>query len=154
MSVSYSPTPAVSFPARRSPIRPAQDAPLATVRDIASAPSVRRRIEAQRADDPAFLRPPAPPRRPEKPSRRGMVAGTVATLALSVGAGILGLSLHPDTYDGPTVIKAAVSGDSVWSMAQNVRSERPLEEIVADIERLNDISGAIHPGQRVVVPVR
>ena len=150
MSVSYSPTPAVFFPARRSPIRPAQDAPLAMVRDIASAPSVRRRIEAQRADDPAFLRP----RRPEKPSRRGMVAGTFATLALSVGAGILGLALQPDTYDGPTVIKAAVSGDSVWSMAQNVRSERPLEEIVADIERLNDISGAIHPGQRVVVPVR
>ena len=79
MSVSYSPTPAVSFPARRSPIRPAQDVPLATVRDIASAPSVRRRIEAQRADDPAFLRSPAPPRRPEKPSRRGMVAGTFAT---------------------------------------------------------------------------
>jgi putative lysM domain protein len=83
-----------------------------------------------------------------------MVAGTVATLALSVGAGILGLALQPDTYDGPTVMKAAVSGDSVWSMAQNVRSERPLEESVADIERLNDISGAIHPGQRVVVPVR
>ena len=83
-----------------------------------------------------------------------MVAGTFATLALSVGAGILGLVLQPDTYDGPTVIKAAVSGDSVWSMAQNVRSERPLEEIVADIESLNDISGAIHPGQRVVVPVR
>ena len=126
MSVSYSPTPAVSFPARRSPIRPAQDAPLATVRDIASAPSVRRRIEAQRADDPAFLRPPAPPRRPEKPSRRGMVAGTVATLALSVGAGILGLTLQPDTYDGPTVIKAAVSGDSVWrkTFAVSVRSKR------------------------------
>ena len=46
MSVSYSPTPAVSFPARRTPIRPAQDTPLATVRDIASAPSIRRRIEA------------------------------------------------------------------------------------------------------------
>ena len=149
MSVSYSPTPAVSFPARRTQIRPAQDTPLATVRDIASAPSVRRRIEAQRADDPAFLRPPAPPRRREKPSRRGMVTGAFATLALSVG-----LALQPDTYDGPTVMKAAVSGDSVWSMAQNVRSERPLEEIVADIERLNDISGAIHPGQRVVVPVR
>lgn len=113
MSVSYSPTPAVSFPARRTPIRPAQDTPLATVRDIASAPSIRRRIEAQRADDPAFLRPPAPPRRREKPSRRGMVAGAFATLALSVGAGVLGLALQPDTYDGPTVMKAAVSGDSV-----------------------------------------
>ena len=39
MSVSYSPTPAVSFPARRTPIRPAQDTPLATVRDIAPRPS-------------------------------------------------------------------------------------------------------------------
>ena len=53
-----------------------------------------------------------------------------------------------------TVIKAAVSGNSIWSMAESVRSERPVEEIVADIERLNGISGALRPGQRVVVPVR
>ena len=51
-------------------------------------------------------------------------------------------------------MKAAVSGDSVWSLAQGVNSERPLEEIVSDIERLNDLSGALQPGQRIVVPVR
>ena len=56
MSLPYTPGPAVSFPVRRSPMRPAQDAHVAAVRDISSAPSVRRRIEAQRADDPAFLR--------------------------------------------------------------------------------------------------
>ena len=142
MSLPYTPGPAVSFPARRSPMRPAQDAHVATVRDISSAPSVRRRIEAQRADDPAFLRAPVPPRRPARSSRR------------SVGAGALGLAIQPSAYDGPTVIKAAVSGDSIWSMAESVRSERPVEEIVADIERLNGISGALRPGQRVVVPVR
>jgi len=71
-----------------------------------------------------------------------------------VGAGALGLAIQPSAYDGPTVIKAAVSGDSIWSMAESVRSERPVEEIVADIERLNGISGALQPGQRLVVPVR
>ena len=144
MSLPYTPGPAVSFPARRSPMRPAQDARVATVRDISSAPSVRRRIEAQRADDPAFLRAPVPPRRPARSSRRSLVAGALA----------LGLAIQPSAYDGPTVIKAAVSGDSIWSMAESVRSERPVEEIVADIERLNGISGALRPGQRVVVPVR
>ena len=87
-------------------------------------------------------------------SRRTLVVGALATIALSVGAGALGLALQPAAYDGPTVIKAAVSGDSVWSLAQSVRSERPLEDIVADIERLNDIDGALQPGQRIVVPVR
>ena len=154
MSVSFAAKPAVSFPARRSPMRVEQDAPLATVRDISSAPSVRRRVGAQRADDPSFLRAPAVPRRSVRSSRRGIVVGTLATLALSVGAGALGLALQPAAYDGPTVVKAAVSGDSVWSLAQGVNSERPLEEIVSDIERLNDLSGALQPGQRVVVPVR
>lgn len=111
-------------------------------------------MEAQRGDDPSFLRAPAAPRRSVRSSRRGIVVGTLATLALSIGAGALGLALQPAAYDGPTVVKAAVSGDSVWSLAQGVNSERPLEEIVSDIERLNDLSGALQPGQRVVVPVR
>ena len=111
-------------------------------------------MEAQRGDDPSFLRVPAVPRRSVRSSRRGIVVGTLATLVLSIGAGALGLALQPAAYDGPTVVKAAVSGDSVWSLAQGVKSERPLEEIVSDIERLNDLSGALQPGQRVVVPVR
>jgi len=53
-----------------------------------------------------------------------------------------------------TVTKAVVSGDSVWSLAQNVKTDRPLEQVVADIERMNDVQGALQPGQRVVVPVR
>ena len=154
MSVSYAATSTVSFPARRSSKRPVTDAPLATVRDISTAPSARRRVEAQRADDPSFLRAPVAPRRVVRASRRTLVVGALATIALSVGAGALGLALQPAAYDGPTVIKASVSGDSVWSLAQSVRSERPLEDIVADIERLNDIDGALQPGQRIVVPVR
>ena len=47
-----------------------------------------------------------------------------------------------------------MSGDSVWSLAQNVKTDRPVEQVVADIERLNDVEGALQPGQRVVVPVR
>ncbi len=75
-------------------------------------------------------------------------------MVLSVGAGALGLAIQPAAYDGPTVTKAVVSGDSVWSLAQNVKTDRPLEQVVSDIERLNDVQGALQPGQRVLVPVR
>ena len=144
---------AVSFPARRSPLRVMEEAPLATVRDISTAPSARRRVEAQRIDDPSYLRAPAAPRRTQS-SRRGLLAGVLATLVLSVGAGALGLAIQPDAYDGPTVTKAVVSGDSVWSLAQGVKTDRPLEQVVADIERMNDVRGALQPGQRIIVPVR
>ena len=112
-----------------------------------------RRFEARRLV-PSFLRVPVAPRRGEHSSRRGLVAGAIATLALTVGAGALGVALQPSAYDGPTVTKSVVSGDSVWSLAQGVDTERPLEEVVADIERLNDVRGALQPGQRVVVPIR
>ena len=52
MSVPVATQTAVSFPARRSPLRAVEEAPLATVRDISTAPSVRRRLDAQRGDDP------------------------------------------------------------------------------------------------------
>ena len=58
MSVPVAAQTAVSFPARRSPLRTVEDAPLATVRDISTAPSARRRVEAQRVDDPSYLRTP------------------------------------------------------------------------------------------------
>ena len=145
---------AVSFPARRSPLRVVEEAPLAPVRDISTAPSARRRVEAQRIDDPSYLRAPAAPRRRTGSSRRGLFAGVLATLVLSVGAGALGLAIQPDAYDGPTVTKAVVSGDSVWSLAQSVKTDRPLEQVVADIERMNDVRGALQPGQRVVGPGR
>ena len=145
---------AVSFPARRSPLRVMEEAPLATVRDISTAPSARPRVEAQRIDDPSYLRAPAAPRRRTQSSRRGLLAGVLATLVLSVGAGVLGLAIQPDAYDGPTFTKAVVSGDSVWSLAQGVKTNRPLEQVVADIERMNDVRGALQPGQRIIVPVR
>ena len=145
---------AVSFPARRSPLRVMEEAPLATVRDISTDPYSLLRVEAQRIDDPSYLRAPAAPRRRSESSRRGLFAGVLATLVLSVGAGALGLAIQPDAYDGPTVTKAVVSGDSVWSLAQSVKTDRPLEQVVADIERMNDVRGALQPGQRVVVPVR
>ncbi len=67
----------------------------------------------------------------------GMVAKLFATLALSVGAGILGrLALQPDTY-GPTAIKAAVSGDSTRLVdGANVRSGVARRDC-RGVERLN-----------------
>ena len=152
MSLPYTPGPAVSFPARRSPMRPAQDARVATVRDISSAPSVRRRIEAQRADDPAFLRAPVPPRRPARSSRRSLVAGALATLALSVGAGALGLAIQPSAYDGPTVIRrpSAVIRFGRWpsrsgANARLKKSSRILNASMASAELCGPVSASSCP---------
>ena len=141
--------------ARRSPLRVVEEAPLATVRDISTAPSARRRVEAQRIDDPSYLRAPAAPRRRTGSSRRGLFAGVLARRSSCRLAPVPSVwRFSPDAYDGPTVTKAVVSGDSVWSLAQGVKTDRPLEQVVADIERMNDVRGALQPGQRVVVPVR
>ena len=59
MSLPYTPGPAVSFPARRSPMRPAQDAHVATVRDV-SKPSGRT---IPRSCARPFLRVDPPARR-------------------------------------------------------------------------------------------
>ena len=70
MGVPVATKTAVSFSARRSPLRVVEGAPLATVRDISTAPSARRRLDAQRGDDPSFLRVPAAPRRRRSEERR------------------------------------------------------------------------------------
>ena len=151
MSASYVTTTAVSYRARCERV---EDTRLATVRDIATAPSARRRLAAQRMDDPSFLRVPVPPRRRARSSGRALIAGALATLVLSVGAGALGVALRGAPYDGPMVTKVVVAGDSVWSLAQSVKTTRPLDEVVADIERANDLEGMIQPGQRILVPLR
>lgn len=82
------------------------------------------------------------------------VAG-VGIFALSVVvAGQLGLALQPGDYTGPTVVHSVRSGESLWSLAASVDSDRPLEQVVADIEELNNLSGGVDIGQHLVLPTR
>lgn len=103
----------VPFPARRHPLCVVEDAPQATVRDISTAPSACRRLDTQRGGDPSFLRTPVAPRRHTRSSCRGIIVGASATAILSAGTDALGLAIRPAAYDGPTMTKAVVSGNSM-----------------------------------------
>ena len=127
----------------------------ARVIDIRSAPSVRRRLAAEGLEDPAARRAPVRPRsaRPAL-TPRSFVVGSLAAVALLLGSAGLGALMRPAAYDGPTYTHAVTAGESVWSLAQSVRTSRPLDEVVADIERLNGVDGALRVGQVVVLPAR
>ena len=47
-----------------------------------------------------------------------------------------------------------VAGESIWSIAQGVNTDRPLEDVVTDIRALNDVEGALMVGQQIKVPIR
>ena len=82
-----------------------------------------------------------------------VVRGVCATLALSVVAGLAGFALAPDVYSGPTIEHAVTGGESVWSLAQGVDTDRNLEDVVTDIQRLNGIEGGLQVGQKVILPL-
>lgn len=150
-------------------------APLASVSRISEAPSVRRRVEALRAEDPVAHRRPLPPRRPQA-IRTISLADALATVwaqvvslasrirlagvlyaaaftAAMVVAVMVGLSLQGSGYAGPTVVHSVGAGESVWSLAATVDTDRPLADVVSDIQSLNNISGGLSRGQQVVLPL-
>lgn len=85
---------------------------------------------------------------------RSILLGSFATLVLGAAGVGVGLLVSPGVYDGPTTLHSVTSGESLWSIAQGVATNRPLEEVVTDIEALNGISGGLAVGQLVEVPVR
>lgn len=146
------------------------DAPqaIATVTPISDAPSARLRRTRLLAEDPAMRRRPvvntrgvargerrAGQSRTQARSRGVFLqsAGYAVCLSLSiVGAAALGIFMQPTPYAGPTIEHSVVAGDSVWSLAAAVGSERPLEEVVLDIKHMNDLEGALTPGQSLILP--
>lgn len=129
----------------------------ADVVSIESAPSARRRKGVLRQDDPATRRHPACRHQSvvvqSTMSIGHVVRGVCATLALSVVAGLAGFALAPDVYSGPTIEHAVTGGESVWSLAQGVDTDRNLEDVVTDIQRLNGIEGGLQVGQKVILPL-
>ncbi|WP_022868054.1 LysM peptidoglycan-binding domain-containing protein [Schaalia vaccimaxillae] len=141
---------------RRTRLVAVPDVSVDDVRDIASAPSARRRRDAQRQELPAMRREPANPKVESQymsiPLGRVLLGG-LAVLALSVGGVGVGSLLQPSAYEGPTRVHSVMAGESVWSLAQAVETDRPLEAVVADIESLNNVRGGLGVGDRIIVPV-
>jgi len=106
-------------------LRAVPDSSLADVRDLSTAPSAVRRLVA------------------------GVCAVVVAT-GVAAGAGV---AARPDPYAGPTFTHSVAAGESVWGLAASLGSPRPLEQVVADIEQLNDLDGGLVAGQEISLPV-
>lgn len=150
---------------------------LAAVVQISEAPSARARRTLLLSEDPADRR------RPIVRARSFQQVGTISVAELAslayqgirsgaarlrvkhlanvalfavcvVVAAQIGLALQPAAYSGPTLDYSVHTGDSVWSIAATVNSERSLEEVVADIRQMNGIDGALQPGQRIILPTR
>lgn len=137
----------------------------AKIYDISSAPSMKRRRERLCMEAPRDARRPVVPRRSDVRSvvseksmldtvlKVGMLL--VLTCVLSIVAAGVGLSLQGGHQDIETTTRSVRAGESVWSLAASIESDRPLDEIVSDIEALNEgIDGTLRIGQRVVLPRR
>ncbi|QWW18954.1 LysM peptidoglycan-binding domain-containing protein [Schaalia sp. 19OD2882] len=145
----------------RRHLRAVPESPLATVHDISQAPTARRRRELLRSEVPADGRRPL---RPRSASRAAVtidgamvlraVLVVVVTMVLTALAAGVGIALQPSAYRGPTLTHSVVAGESVWSLAAAVDTDRPLEDVVTDIEALNDLDAGLRVGQLVVLPVQ
>jgi len=137
---------------------------VAEIRSISSAPSARRRRAAQLSEDPAMRRRPvvrarvleeaAPRAGALRFARRVVLAVVAVAVAGGLGAGA-GLLAQPDPYAGPTHVHSVAAGESLWGLADQVNSQRPLEQVVLDIRTLNGLDGSdtvLTPGTELVLP--
>lgn len=178
---------AVDFrPSYGRPLEPsgpvARTGPVATVHDIASAPSLRKarlveeQLQAARLRHPAYRARPAvaprpnpvavPKAHPVKVTPTGRSAAAFAPAAGRVGRYVLtlftvvavsfavGWQLQAPSYAGATWDHSVAVGESVWGLADRVGSDRPLGEVVEDIRALNGLgSDLLVPGQVLTLPV-
>jgi len=80
-----------------------------------------------------------------------IVAGTLA------GAGVLGGALAGAVASSSTDTAqfehiTVLPGQSLWQIAQVVAPEADPRDVIAEIELLNGIAGAIQPGEQLAIP--
>ncbi|MDR7232880.1 hypothetical protein ACIQC8_11150 [Agrococcus sediminis] len=86
-----------------------------------------------------------------------LVAAPVLAAGALAGAGVLG-----DALAGAVASSTAetaqfehitvMPGQSLWQIAEAVAPEADPRDVVAEIELLNGIAGAIQPGERLAIP--
>lgn len=77
------------------------------------------------------------------------------TAALFSLAAAVGLAIRPAPYSGPTWEHSVAEGESVWSLAASIGSDRGLEDVVTDIYALNSLDeGPLVVGQEILLPTR
>ncbi|HWC35668.1 MAG TPA: LysM peptidoglycan-binding domain-containing protein [Mycobacteriales bacterium] len=92
---------------------------------------------------------------PLRLTRRGRI---VLTLAMMVGILVAGFTLGRSSQAAarshlPRHTVTVQAGDTLWSVAERVAPHADTRDVVAQIQTLNRLSGAVVvPGERLVVP--
>lgn len=86
-----------------------------------------------------------------------LVAAPVLAAGVLAGAGVLGDAVAGAvaSSSAETAALATVTvqpGQSLWQIAQSVAPEADPRDVIAEIEMLNRITGAIQPGQQLAIP--
>ncbi len=86
-----------------------------------------------------------------------LVAAPVLAVGTLAGAGVLG-----DALTGAVASSSAATarfehitvlpGQSLWQIAEVVAPEADPRDVIAEIELLNGIAGAIQPGEQLAIP--
>lgn len=88
-----------------------------------------------------------------------LVAAPVIAVGALAGAGVLGdaLASAVATASTPTADFEYISvlpGQSLWQIAQSIAPGADPRDVVAEIEMLNGIAGAIQPGEQLAIPAQ
>jgi hypothetical protein len=88
---------------------------------------------------------------------RRAFAVLVAAPVLALGAvGAWQASVAVAGQEAPSVAFETVvvqPGQTLWSIAESVAPNVDPREVIVDIQQLNDVGGAIQPGQELAIPV-
>jgi hypothetical protein len=88
-----------------------------------------------------------------------LVAAPVLALGALAGGGVLGdalagavasASVETARFERITVLP----GQSLWQIAEAVAPEADPRDVIAEIEMLNGIRGAIQPGEQLAIPAQ
>lgn len=88
-----------------------------------------------------------------------LVATPVLAAGTLLGAGVVGDALVGAVASSSTQTAAfeyvtVVPGQSLWQIAQSVAPAADPRDVIAEIEVLNGIDGAIQPGERLAIPAQ
>ncbi|MBO1769854.1 LysM peptidoglycan-binding domain-containing protein [Agrococcus sp. TF02-05] len=88
-----------------------------------------------------------------------LVAAPVLAVGALTGAGLVGDAVAGAVASSSTATAefdhiTVVPGQSLWQIAQAVAPEADPRDVIAEIELLNGIAGAIQPGERLAIPAQ
>lgn len=86
-----------------------------------------------------------------------LVAAPVLAVGTLAGAGVVGDALAGAVASSSAETAAfehvtVMPGQSLWQIAQSIAPEADPRDVIAEIEMLNGIGGAIQPGEQLAIP--